>query len=100
MSQMKSKDAKSEPLGSKVSPKRAQYSQLGIIRELKKGKGEPKMSCSVLRSPNLHVHYTPNVCKLDDRSIAKATDATHIAVRRSLVSGCEFKGYRLCRRLL
>ena len=27
--------------------------------------------------------------KHDDRWIAKATDATHIAVRRSLVSGCE-----------
>ena len=35
-----------------------------------------------------------------ERPIAKATDASHIVVRRSLVSGCEFKGYRLCRRPL
>ena len=30
---------------------------------------------------------------IDDRSIAKATDATHIVLRRP-VSGCEFNGYR------
>ena len=33
-----------------------------------------------------------------ERPIAKATDASHIVVRRSLVSGCEFMGYRLFRR--
>ena len=32
-----------------------------------------------------------------ERSIAKATDASHIVVRRP-VSGCEFKGLRPTRR--
>ena len=57
------------------------------------------LSC-LPRSRLRFVRKSKRLLKNADRSIAKATDATHIVVRRSLVSGCEFKGYRLCRRPL
>ena len=48
------------------------------------------LSC-LPRSRLRFVRKSKRLLKNADRSIAKATDATHIAVRRSLVSGCESK---------
>ena len=46
------------------------------------------LSC-LPRSRLRFVRKSKRLLKNADRSIAKATDATHIVVRRSLVSGCE-----------